>query len=158
MKSNSWSRWMVGRDVRSPKIWRLIASSVTRSESTGRVAYLDRPQPKKTVVRWDAAEGFDHWAGDARDPLIRAPPWVISRPVASGSAVDDVIKQNGDVSQLIWSVPEVIAELSTLIELRAGDLIYTAAPPSAPALTRTTRHRRHRIPGLGELFRNDRLT
>jgi fumarylpyruvate hydrolase len=29
---------------------------------------------------------------------------------------------------MIWSVPEIIAELSTLFELRAGDLIYTGTP------------------------------
>ena len=29
---------------------------------------------------------------------------------------------------MIWSIPEVIAELSTLFELKAGDLIFTGTP------------------------------
>jgi fumarylpyruvate hydrolase len=37
-------------------------------------------------------------------------------------------RQEGDLSELIWSVPEIIAELSTLFELAAGDLIFTGTP------------------------------
>ena len=36
--------------------------------------------------------------------------------------------QRGDLSDLIWSVPETIAYLSRLFELRPGDLIYTGTP------------------------------
>lgn len=36
--------------------------------------------------------------------------------------------QQGDINQLIWSVPETIAILSTLYELQAGDLIFTGTP------------------------------
>jgi fumarylpyruvate hydrolase len=37
-------------------------------------------------------------------------------------------RQQGDLAQLIWKVPEVIAELSTLFELAPGDLIMTGTP------------------------------
>ncbi len=37
-------------------------------------------------------------------------------------------RQRGDISQLIWSIPELIAELSTLFSLAPGDLIYTGTP------------------------------
>jgi fumarylpyruvate hydrolase len=37
-------------------------------------------------------------------------------------------RQEGDLAQLIWKVPEVIAELSTLFELAPGDLIMTGTP------------------------------
>jgi fumarylpyruvate hydrolase len=36
--------------------------------------------------------------------------------------------QESDISQLIWSVPEIIAELSAAFALRAGDLIFTGTP------------------------------
>jgi fumarylpyruvate hydrolase len=36
--------------------------------------------------------------------------------------------QESDISQLIWSVPEIIAELSATFALRAGDLIFTGTP------------------------------
>jgi fumarylpyruvate hydrolase len=35
---------------------------------------------------------------------------------------------------MIWSVPEIVAELSTLFELKAGDLIYTGTPAGVGAL------------------------
>ncbi len=37
-------------------------------------------------------------------------------------------KQSGDLSQMIWNVPEAIAYLSSLFELKAGDLIFTGTP------------------------------
>ncbi|MFY0681528.1 MAG: fumarylacetoacetate hydrolase family protein [Thalassovita sp.] len=42
--------------------------------------------------------------------------------------VNGETRQDGDVSDLIWSVPEIIADLSKLYALRAGDLIYTGTP------------------------------
>ncbi len=37
-------------------------------------------------------------------------------------------RQQGDLSQMIWSVPELIADLSRMYHLRAGDLIMTGTP------------------------------
>ncbi|MEM7546491.1 MAG: fumarylacetoacetate hydrolase family protein [Pseudomonadota bacterium] len=37
-------------------------------------------------------------------------------------------RQDADVSELIWSVPEIIADLSKYYALRPGDLIYTGTP------------------------------
>lgn len=36
--------------------------------------------------------------------------------------------QRGDIGQMIWSVPEVVAQLSRQVTLGAGDLIYTGTP------------------------------
>ncbi|QTN18243.1 fumarylacetoacetate hydrolase family protein [Brevundimonas sp. AJA228-03] len=43
-------------------------------------------------------------------------------------AVNGVTKQTGDLADLIWSVPEVIAHLSRFYRLEPGDLIYTGTP------------------------------
>jgi fumarylpyruvate hydrolase len=40
---------------------------------------------------------------------------------------------------MIFGVPEVIAELSTLFELVAGDLIYTGTPAGVGALRKGDR-------------------
>lgn len=42
--------------------------------------------------------------------------------------VNGVTKQTGDLADLIWSVPEVIAHLSKFYRLEPGDLIYTGTP------------------------------
>jgi fumarylpyruvate hydrolase len=38
------------------------------------------------------------------------------------------VKQNADISGLVWSVPEIIAHLSGFYHLGPGDLIFTGTP------------------------------
>jgi fumarylpyruvate hydrolase len=74
---------------------------------------------------WDTAKGFDHSA-----------PLAAIRPAASGHVsrgriwlkVNDELRQESDVSQMVLDVPHTIAALSKLYELRAGDLIFTGTP------------------------------
>ncbi len=75
---------------------------------------------------WDVAKGFDHSAALA--PIV--PASQCGHP-ASGRIwleVNGELRQDGDLSQMIWSVPEIIAELSTWFELAAGDLVFTGTP------------------------------
>lgn len=44
--------------------------------------------------------------------------------------------QRSDVTHLIWNVAETIANLSTLFELKAGDLIFTGTPEGVGAVVR----------------------
>ena len=43
-------------------------------------------------------------------------------------SVNGVERQHGDTGQMIWSVAEVIAQLSKQVTLAPGDLIYTGTP------------------------------
>ncbi len=45
-------------------------------------------------------------------------------------------RQRSDISQLIWSVAETIAYLSTLFELFPGDLIYSGTPEGVGPIVR----------------------
>ena len=45
-------------------------------------------------------------------------------------------RQTGDLSQLIWKIPETIAYLSGLFTLAAGDLIMTGTPAGVGAVQR----------------------
>jgi len=38
------------------------------------------------------------------------------------------VKQDGDLAQMIWNVPEIINKLSEMVELKAGDVIFTGTP------------------------------
>jgi fumarylpyruvate hydrolase len=49
-------------------------------------------------------------------------------------SVNGVEKQNGDLSELIWNVPEIIAQLSEQVALAAGDIILTGTPAGVGAL------------------------
>ncbi|MEO8935465.1 MAG: fumarylacetoacetate hydrolase family protein [Burkholderiaceae bacterium] len=64
--------------------------------------------------------------------------------------VDGVDRQRSDVSHLIWSVPEVIANLSTYFTLKPGDLIYTGTPEGVGKVERG-QTMRGGIDGLGTL-------
>ena len=43
------------------------------------------------------------------------------------------IRQDGDLDQMIWNVPEIIANLSEMVELVAGDIIMTGTPSGVAA-------------------------
>src|SRR5216683_1457173 len=47
--------------------------------------------------------------------------------------VNGQVKQDGDLEQMIWSVPEVIVKLSEMVELAAGDIIMTGTPSGVAA-------------------------
>jgi fumarylpyruvate hydrolase len=64
--------------------------------------------------------------------------------------VNGAVRQRGDLSQMIWSVPEIIAHLSGLFELRAGDLIYTGTPAGVGPVQRGDVLKGH-IAGVGTL-------
>ncbi len=78
---------------------------------------------KKAGRPWDMAKGFDHSAPIG--PLtLGAPP--ASAPITL--SLDGEQRQSGDLADMIWSVAEIIATLSTYVELAAGDLIFTGTP------------------------------
>jgi len=49
-------------------------------------------------------------------------------------SVNGVMKQQADLRDLIWSVPEVLAFLSKYYELEAGDVIFTGTPAGVGAV------------------------
>lgn len=49
--------------------------------------------------------------------------------------VGDTYKQQSDLSQLIWSVPELISYLSELFVLKPGDFIFTGTPEGVGPVT-----------------------
>ncbi|RMB28538.1 fumarylpyruvate hydrolase [Sphingomonas sp. PP-F2F-G114-C0414] len=91
---------------------------------------------KKAGRPWDMAKGFDQSA-----PVGALTP---GRPATHGAialAVDGETRQSGDLSMMIWSVAEVIATLSTLVELAPGDLIFTGTPAGVGPIRRGQRVR-----------------
>jgi fumarylpyruvate hydrolase len=48
--------------------------------------------------------------------------------------VNGNLKQEGDLEQMIWNVPETISKLSEMVELTAGDVIFTGTPSGVGAV------------------------
>jgi len=51
-------------------------------------------------------------------------------------SLNGVEKQHGDLSDMIWKVDEIIAELSTFYTLQPGDVIFTGTPAGVGAVAR----------------------
>lgn len=83
-------------------------------------------QAKKGGKPWDAAKAFDHAAPIA--PI--RPAAEIGHPADARIwlAVNGDVRQDSTLDKQIWSVQEGIAHLSTLFEVKPGDLIYTGTP------------------------------
>jgi fumarylpyruvate hydrolase len=93
----------------------------------------DLQQEAKDKKRpWDWGKGFDHSAPcSALQPASR-----IGHP-AKGRihlAVNGVVKQDGNLDQMIWPLPDCVAFISQSMRLEAGDLIYTGTPAGVAAV------------------------
>jgi fumarylpyruvate hydrolase len=83
-------------------------------------------EAKKMGRPWDTGKAFD---GSAPCSSIRRAA-EIGHPTAGAVVleVNGAVRQRGDLGQLIWRIPEMIAYLSTLFTLAPGDLIFTGTP------------------------------
>src|SRR5579864_1787881 len=80
---------------------------------------------------WDTAKGFDHSA-----PVAALRPAALGHPTRGRIwlSVNGKLRQESDIGQMLWDVPHVLAELSRLYELKAGDLVFTGTPSGVGAL------------------------
>jgi fumarylpyruvate hydrolase len=74
---------------------------------------------------WDTGKDFENGAVIAPiTPAVAFTPEGQRIALTQGGAV----RQDGVLSDMIWSIPELIADLSRLYHLAPGDLIYTGTP------------------------------
>jgi fumarylpyruvate hydrolase len=81
---------------------------------------------------WDVSKGFD-----ASAAVSAIHPVASKGHTAKGRIwleVNGELRQESNVGELIWSVSEIIAELSTFFTLQPGDLIYTGTPAGVSAV------------------------
>jgi len=92
---------------------------------------------KKAGKPWDMGKGFDRSAPCS----AIVPAAKIGHPTkgAVTLSVNGSERQRGDLSDLIWSIPEMIAHLSALMELKAGDVVFTGTPEGVGAVVRGDR-------------------
>ena len=89
---------------------------------------------KESRRPWDTAKDVEHSAiVTPIRPMAEVPS------LASGRihlARNGETRQDADLSQMVWSVPEIIADLSTMYRLGAGDVIYMGTPAGVGAVER----------------------
>jgi fumarylpyruvate hydrolase len=103
---------------------------------------------KKQGRPWDIAKGFDQSAPIGA--IYTVTDVGHPRQGAIGLEVNGAARQRGDLSDMIWSAPEIVAILSEYFELQAGDLIFTGTPAGVGAVERGD-HLVGKVEGLGEL-------
>ena len=92
---------------------------------------------KKAGRPWEVAKGFDH-SGPIGTivPADKVPLPLTGRIELS---VNGETRQAADISDMIWDLPHVIAELSRYFELCPGDLIFTGTPAGVGVVQRGDR-------------------
>ena len=75
---------------------------------------------------WDMGKGFDQSAVAG----VIQPVAQVGHPDRGRIwlTVNGETRQDGDLAAMSWKVADIIANLSTLVRLEAGDLIYTGTP------------------------------
>jgi len=108
-----------------------VGIDMTRRDLQGVAKEMRRP--------WEAGKAFDH----AAPCSAIVPAAEIGHPNSGRIwlAINGEVRQDGDIQQQIWGVPESIAHLTRLFELVPGDLIMTGTPA-----------------GVGSVNRGDRIT
>ena len=117
-----------------------IGLDMTRRDLQSEAKKLGRP--------WEIAKSFENSAPCG--PLV--PVALIGHPVAGAITLDvnGKRRQEGDLNQMIWKVPEIIAVLSRFFTLRPGDIIMTGTPAGVGAVGRGDLLVAH-IDGIGDL-------
>jgi fumarylpyruvate hydrolase len=117
-----------------------VGLDMTRRDLQGEMKKQGRP--------WCIGKAFDQSA-----PVGELHPKSATGELLKGAitlSVNGMLKQSGDLSDLIWSVNETIEQLSAAWTLQPGDLIFTGTPAGVGAVERGD-VLEGRIAGLGSL-------
>ncbi|MFO1210413.1 MAG: fumarylacetoacetate hydrolase family protein [Amaricoccus sp.] len=107
-----------------------VALDMTRRDLQDSAKRLSRP--------WEIAKAFERSAPIG--PIVPAAGLGHPGRGAISLAVNGTVRQEGDLAQMIWKVPEMIAHLSGFFVLAPGDVILSGTPA-----------------GVGPVVRGDRL-
>jgi fumarylpyruvate hydrolase len=117
-----------------------VGLDMTRRDLQGEAKKMGRP--------WEMGKAFDNSA-----PCTALKTAAMIGHPAKGAIwlkVNGKITQKGDLSEMIWNVPETISYLSKLVRLRAGDLIMSGTPAGVGPVKAGDRLEGH-VDGVGDL-------
>lgn len=118
-----------------------VGLDMTRRDLQGEAKKLGRP--------WEVGKAFEGAA-----PCTELVPAAMIGHPSDGYirlAVNDQRRQQGDLNQMIWKTPEIVAYLSELFTLAPGDLIFTGTPAGVGPVARGDRLHGE-VEGVGELM------
>jgi fumarylpyruvate hydrolase len=101
-----------------------VGLDMTRRDLQGEAKKLGRP--------WCVGKGFDQSAPIG--PVRPAAQCYLNAAARITLEVNGAVRQQSVIGKLIWSVPEIIEQLSTAWDLAPGDLIFTGTPEGVKAV------------------------
>ncbi|HMB46782.1 MAG TPA: fumarylacetoacetate hydrolase family protein [Afifellaceae bacterium] len=117
-----------------------VSLDMTRRDLQGQMKEQGRP--------WEIGKAFEHSAPCAE--LVPADEIGHPDQGAIWLKINGEMRQEGDLNQMIWKVPEMITYLSRLFTLQPGDIIMSGTPSGVGPVVRGDKMRGH-IEGVGEL-------
>ena len=117
-----------------------VGLDMTRRDLQGEAKKMGRP--------WEIGKAFDHSA-----PCSPIRPKSQTGSINEGHIwlnVNGELRQDGNLNQMIWNIPETISYLSGLFTLAAGDLIMTGTPAGVGPLQKGDRLHGG-VDGVGEI-------
>ena len=117
-----------------------VGLDMTRRDLQGEAKKMGRP--------WEMGKSFDNSA-----PCTALKTVTMAGHPAKGAIwlkVNGKVVQKGDLSEMIWNVPETISYLSNLITLRAGDIIMSGTPAGVGPVKAGDKLEGH-VDGVGDL-------
>ena len=117
-----------------------VGLDMTRRDLQGEMKKMGRP--------WEIGKAFE--ASAPCSELVPASEIGHPSEGAVWLKVNGEVRQEGDLNQLIWKVPEMISYLSGLFELAPGDLIMSGTPSGVGPVQRGDILHGH-VAGVGDL-------
>lgn len=118
-----------GFNVSVADAWDLVWGYAVGNDLTRRDLQLDARDKGRP---WDWGKAFDRSA--ICGPLHPASQTGRMEQGAIRLSVNGTVRQEADIAELIWSVPEIVSILSHAVRLAPGDLVYTGTPAGVGAL------------------------
>jgi fumarylpyruvate hydrolase len=105
-------------------------------------------EAKKGGRPWEVAKSFE--ASAPCSAIVPASQMGHPQSARIWMEVNGAAKQDGNISQMIWKVPEIITYLSRFFTLAPGDLIFSGTPAGVGSVQRGDKLRGG-VEGIGEL-------
>lgn len=117
-----------------------VSLDMTRRDLQGQMKKLGRP--------WEIGKAFEHSAPCSE--LVPADEIGHPQEGTVWLKINGETRQEGDLNQLIWKIPEMISYLSDHFTLNSGDIILTGTPAGVGPVQRGDQMHGH-VEGVGDL-------
>jgi 2-keto-4-pentenoate hydratase/2-oxohepta-3-ene-1,7-dioic acid hydratase in catechol pathway len=140
-----------GRDIPAARAWDAVAGLSVGQDLSERLGQMSGPVPQFSLAK--SHRGF----APIGPALVTIDELDDPDDLELGATINGEVVQRSRTSQMIFSVPELVAYLSRTVELCPGDVLFTGTPPGVgvgrtpPRFLGPGDVLRSHVEGIGEL-------